>query len=211
MGAPTLYGGGANAIRLILWRHGRTAWNVTGRVQGQTDVDLDEVGVAQAVDAAPRVAAYRPDVIISSDLRRAARTADALAAVTGLAVEHDERLRERYYGPWQGLEHAEIRERYPEAYARWGIVEPIGVPEIETVDDLGKRMLAVMRDTVQRIGTGRTAVLVTHGGAARAGCAALLGWSEEMLKTVGALGNCHVAELRNADERGWQLRAHNLA
>lgn len=207
MTAPNPAGG---ATRLILWRHGRTAWNVTGRVQGQTDTDLDEVGLAQAVGAAPRVAAYRPDLIVSSDLRRAARTAGALAAVTGLPVEYDQRLRERDYGEWQGLDHAEIRERYPEQYARWGVVEPIGVGSIETVPDLAKRVLATMRDVIERLSGGGTAVLVSHGGAARAGIAALLGWPEELEKTIGALGNCRYAELRLADERGWQLRAHNV-
>jgi probable phosphoglycerate mutase len=196
--------------RLILYRHGRTAWNVTGRVQGQLDVDLDEVGVAQIAQAAPRVAGFTPDVIVSSDLRRAARTAEAVAALVGATVTYDERLRERYYGPWQGLEHAQIKERYPREYERWGVVEPIGVPEIESVPDLAKRMLAAMQDAIAAVGPDGTALLVTHGGAARAGCAALLGWSEDMLKTIGALGNCHYAELRIADERGWQLRAHNV-
>ena len=196
--------------RLILYRHGRTAWNVTGRVQGQLDVDLDDVGVAQTVRAAPRVAGFAPDVIISSDLRRAARTAEAVATLVGGTVTHDERLRERHYGPWQGLDHAQIEARYPDEYARWGIVEPIGVSAIESVADLAKRMLAVMQDAIAAVGPDGTALLVTHGGAARAGCAALLGWSDDMLKTIGALGNCHYAELRIADERGWQLRAHNV-
>ena len=196
--------------RLILYRHGRTGWNVTGRVQGQLDVDLDDVGVAQTVQAAPGVAGFAPDVIISSDLRRAARTAEVVATLIGVTVTYDERLRERHYGPWQGLDHAQIEARYPDEYARWGIVEPIGVPEIESVADLAKRMLAVMQDAIAAVGPDGTALLVTHGGAARAGCAALLGWSDDMLKTIGALGNCHYAELRIADERGWQLRAHNV-
>jgi broad specificity phosphatase PhoE len=196
--------------RLILYRHGRTAWNVTGRVQGQLDVDLDDVGVAQTVQAAPGVAGFAPDVIISSDLRRAARTAEVVATLIGVTVTYDERLRERHYGPWQGLDHAQIEAGYPDEYARWGIVEPIGVPEIESVADLAKRMLAVMQDAIAAVGPDGTALLVTHGGAARAGCAALLGWSDDMLKTIGALGNCHYAELRIADERGWQLRAHNV-
>ena len=196
--------------RLILYRHGRTAWNVTGRVQGQLDIDLDEVGAEQVARAAPTVAAFAPDVIISSDLRRAARTAAAVAALTDQPVTVDERLRERCYGPWQGLEHAEIEQRYPDEYARWGVVEPIGVPDVESVQDLGKRMLAAMHDAVAAVGPDGTALLVTHGGAARSGCAALLGWSDEMLKTIGALGNCHYAELRLADARGWQLRAHNV-
>ena len=61
-------------IRLVLWRHGRTAWNETGRVQGRVDIDLDEIGLAQAEQSAPGVAAYRPSLIVSSDQVRAART-----------------------------------------------------------------------------------------------------------------------------------------
>lgn len=202
--------GGAGPIRLILWRHGQTAWNLTGRVQGQTDVDLDETGVAQAAATAPRVAEYRPDLIISSDLRRAARTAEALADFTGLPVEYDSRLRERYYGEWQGLEHAEIKERYPEQYARWGIVEPIGVDTIELLPDMAARVAAAMRDIAERIGPGGTAVLVTHGAAARAGMCVLLGWPVEHERSLGVLRNCGIAELRCADQRGWQLRAYNL-
>jgi len=61
--------------RLIVWRHGRTEWNLAGRVQGQTDIPLDDVGVAQAVQVAPRLAALHPDVLVASDLRRASDTA----------------------------------------------------------------------------------------------------------------------------------------
>src|SRR3979411_941630 len=61
--------------RLILWRHGRTEWNLIGRFQGHLDVDLDDVGIAQAEEASHRVALYEPDVIVSSDPRRATRTA----------------------------------------------------------------------------------------------------------------------------------------
>ena len=65
--------------RLVLWRHGRTAWNAEGRAQGQRDVPLDEVGVGQAREAAARLASLRPTAIVSSDLCRAADTAAELA------------------------------------------------------------------------------------------------------------------------------------
>ena len=206
--------------RLIVWRHGRTEWNFTGRFQGQTDVDLDDIGVEQAEAAAPRLAAYRPDVIVSSDLRRAARTAEALAAVTGLPVELDKRLRERDFGPWQGLTQAQIRERFPEDLARWHAAEPIENPAIETIDDMAKRVCAALRDVVERdvverdvaerVGVDGTAVVVTHGGAARAGCACLLGWPRAVWHTLGVLGNCHLTELRRTADRGWNLHAHNV-
>jgi len=201
--------------RLIVWRHGRTEWNVAGRFQGQTDVDLDDIGVEQTEASAPRLAAYRPDVIVSSDLRRAARTAEALAALTGLPVELDKRLRERDFGPWQGLTQAEIRERFPEDLARWHAGEPIENPAIETIDDMAKRVCAALRDAAERDVAERdvadsTAVVVTHGGAARAGCACLLGWPREVWHTLGVLGNCHLTELRHTAERGWLVHAHNV-
>lgn len=94
--------------RVILWRHGQTAWNVERRFQGTTDVELTETGVAQARRAARLLASLQPDAIVSSDLSRAANTAAELVALTGLQVTHDEALRETYAGLWQGLTHDEI-------------------------------------------------------------------------------------------------------
>ena len=72
------------ARRLILWRHGETAHNAAGIWQGQLDIALSETGLAQATAAAPHLAARRPDVIVSSDLLRAAATADALGGLLGV-------------------------------------------------------------------------------------------------------------------------------
>jgi probable phosphoglycerate mutase len=69
---------------VVIWRHGQTAWNVEGRFQGQTDVDLDDVGRSQAARSAALLAALRPTSVVSSDLRRAEATARVLAGITGL-------------------------------------------------------------------------------------------------------------------------------
>jgi glucosyl-3-phosphoglycerate phosphatase len=196
--------------RLVIWRHGRTEWNASDRTQGHTDVDLDDAGVAQAAEVAPRLAAYRPDLIVSSDLRRAARTAEALAAVTGLSVELDVRLRERYFGPWQGLTNAEIRQRYPDQHAQLGSAAPIVDLDIETIDDMAKRVGAAFRDVAERVTPDGTAVVVTHGGTARVGCGTLLGLPQGVWHTLGGLGNCRHSELRHTPVRGWQLITHNL-
>jgi glucosyl-3-phosphoglycerate phosphatase len=196
--------------RLIIWRHGRTEWNRVGRFQGHSDVDLDSDGVAQAEQSAARVAAYQPDVIVSSDLRRAVRTARALSDLIGLAVELDQRLRERHFGPWQGLTAVEIRERYPDDFVRWSTATPVANPAIEPLDDVAKRVSSAFRDVSGRVGGG-TAVLVTHGAAARAGMASLLGWPSAIWSTVAVLHNCRVSELRYSAERGWSLHAHNVA
>jgi glucosyl-3-phosphoglycerate phosphatase len=197
--------------RLVVWRHGRTEWNASDRTQGHADVDLDDAGAEQAVAAAPRLAAYAPTLIVSSDLRRAARTADALAAITGLAVERDPRLRERYFGPWQGLTQDEIRQRFPNEFVGWSTASVVGDLDIETVDDLAKRVGAAFRDAADRAGPTGTAVVVTHGGSARVGCGTLLGWPQETWHTLGGLDNCHHTVLRHSAVRGWQLAAHNLA
>src|SRR5512141_1224314 len=94
--------------RVVLWRHGRTAWNAETRFQGTTDVALDEVGVAQAERAARDLATLAPYRIVSSDLERARVTAETLAAMVGLTVETDPALRETYAGTWQGLTRDEI-------------------------------------------------------------------------------------------------------
>ena len=65
--------------RIILWRHGRTAWNAERRFQGQTDIPLDDTGMAQAARAAKVLARLHPNRIHSSDLSRARATADARA------------------------------------------------------------------------------------------------------------------------------------
>ena len=61
----------------MLWRHGQTAWNLDRRFQGSTDIELTDTGVAQARYAAPLLAALKPDAILSSDLARAAATAES--------------------------------------------------------------------------------------------------------------------------------------
>jgi len=200
----------ARPTRLLLWRHGETEWNRSGRVQGQIDVGLSATGREQAAAMAARLAALRPDAIVSSDLRRAAQTAAALAELTGLSVETDPRLRERHYGQWQGLGRAELDERWPEERARWRAGDPSPGCGIEHVGDLAERVAQALRDVAERH-AGGTIVVSTHGGAARAGCGALLGWPLDMLRTVGVLSNCHWTDLRFDTVRGWQLRGYNLS
>jgi probable phosphoglycerate mutase len=197
--------------RLVLWRHGQTAWNAEGRVQGQTDVELSEIGRAQAAAAAPRLAALHPDLIVSSDLRRAADTSAALAAVTGIKVEYDARLRERHHGVWEGLTGAEIAARWPVEKERWrsGLTVGGGLG-VEEFDELGKRVVDAMQDVAGRA-AGATIVVTSHGAAIRRGTVAILGWPESAARTLAPIGNCHWVDLRLDPERGWQLRAYNAS
>lgn len=101
-----------STARVLLVRHGQSTWNAEGRWQGHADPPLSEFGERQAVDAAARVG--QVDAIYSSDLLRAHRTAELVAAQLGIEpVLVEGRLRERDVGEWTGLTRSEIEERWP--------------------------------------------------------------------------------------------------
>jgi glucosyl-3-phosphoglycerate phosphatase len=195
--------------RLVVWRHGNTDWNAEHRVQGQTDVPLNALGRQQAVDAAELLVKLRPHALVASDLRRAADTAAALGALSGLSVSYDKRLRERAFGAWQGLTMTEVADLHPEQHARWTRGDEVG-GDVETLSDLGERVGAALHDAAALAPPGSTVVVATHGAAARQGLGRLLGWSGEQLRALRALQNCHWAELTHDDRRGWQLVAYNV-
>jgi broad specificity phosphatase PhoE len=196
--------------RLIVWRHGNTDWNAGGRVQGQSDVPLNDLGRQQAVDAAELLVRMRPSAIVASDLRRAADTASALAALTGLPVSHDNRLRERFFGAWEGQTMAEVQATRPAEHARWQAGADVVGGDVETLSDLGKRVAEALLAAAERVPAEGTVVVATHGAAARQGIGQLVGWPSEVLRTMRALQNCHWVELSHSEQRGWQIAAYNV-
>jgi glucosyl-3-phosphoglycerate phosphatase len=190
--------------RVLVWRHGRTRWNVEHRFQGQSDPPLDEVGRAQAVAAARLLAAYAPAAVVSSDLRRAVQTADPLADLLGLPVQLDARLRERSLGNWEGLTRDEVGRRHPDDYAHWlaGRGDRPGGSESRAA--LADRAVAALTSA-----EGDPVVLVTHSATAIAMTGRLLGLPASGWRAVGPLSNGRWSEL-TCDEHGWRLRAHNV-
>jgi glucosyl-3-phosphoglycerate phosphatase len=195
--------------RLLVWRHGRTEWNASGRFQGQLDPPLDDVGRAQAARTAPHLAAALRDeqvVVVSSDLQRAVDTAGALAPLLGVPVRLDERLREHGLGCWEGLTRVEVAEQYPEQYAEWMAGRPVPGRGGEAQAAVAARALAAVDD----LPAASTAVLVTHGGTAGRLVEGLLGLSPDHRRVFGPLGNCHWSEL-SYQGSGWRLMRHNLS
>lgn len=195
--------------RLLVVRHGRTEWNIAGRIQGSSDIDLDEAGKAQAFEAAPELAEYGPVRIISSDLRRAVDTARPIADLTGVEIELDKRLRERAYGPWEGLTHVEIAERFPEDHRRWRSQEPLRHPEIETWADLHRRTADAVKDITASDAEG-TAIVVCHGGSARQIVGGILGWDQSSTSGLSGMDNAHWADLRRMRSGKWRMFGYNL-
>ncbi len=207
----------------MLWRHGQTVWNAERRFQGQSDIPLDETGQAQAERAARLLAGLHPDLIVSSDLSRAASTAAPLARLTGLEVMLDKDLRERHGGCWEGLTDTEIRARYPAEHANW--TPPDGEPSSVVADRVAgalQRVATVLaegqvlaRGPVPAGGaaaepglTTGLAVVVSHGAALRLGMSRLLGMPEELFGALGPLSNCSWSVLGRRHDR-WRLLEHN--
>jgi len=194
--------------RLVLWRHGRTAWNAQGRTQGQSDVDLDTTGRKQAADSAARLAALAPTGLVSSDLRRAADTAATLAALTGLQPTYDPRLREVHFGMREGMTPADAEQRWPDLMARRAAGEDVRFPGGETYAEAAERFATALRDVVGSTRPGDTVVVVAHGSAMRVGSCRFLGLPEEHWGRLGAFSNCCWAVLTEA-RTGWRIEEWN--
>jgi len=150
--------------RLCIVRHGETAWNAEHRVQGQLDVPLNEVGLAQALAASRVLAGEKVDVIYSSDLSRARQTAAPTAELFSLDVILDKDLRERHYGIFERLTYAEVKTRYPEDYARFEARDPdYAFRTGESLRDFSARSIAVISKIVKQ-NEGKHILVFTHGG-----------------------------------------------
>ncbi|MGB4468177.1 MAG: histidine phosphatase family protein [Azovibrio sp.] len=151
--------------RFCFIRHGETAWNTQRRLQGQLDIGLNENGEGQA-RAVGRWLARRGgiDVIHSSDLSRAWRTAGHVGMALGLTPLPAPGLRERRYGVFEGLTYTEAREWHPEHYARLEAREPdFVIPDGESLRQFHDRVTAGLETLLERH-RGQTLVVVVHGG-----------------------------------------------
>jgi probable phosphoglycerate mutase len=151
-----------NISLITLLRHGETTWNAIRRVQGQLDSPLSTRGLEQAEALAQRLRDEKFDALYASDLSRAFDTARKIAALTGLEIHIDERLRERHYGKFQGLTWDEIKLRFPEDYAVYRSRFPgVTIPGGESVEDFAQRVMQCLGEIAARHGH---AVVVAHGG-----------------------------------------------
>lgn len=163
--------------RILVLRHGESEWNALRRWQGQADPPLSEEGKLQAAGAGLQLGAF--DAIWSSDLQRASLTAAIIAELIGIGpVLLDERLREADVGPWEGLTHAEIEQRWPGYLADRR--RPAG---FEPDASLGRRVLTALTD-IARAHPGGEVLVVSHAGVIR-GLRRVVGSSDGHIANLG--------------------------
>jgi broad specificity phosphatase PhoE len=159
-------------VEALVLRHAQSTWNASGRWQGQADPPLSSEGEAQVGRAASAVRPLGPfDLVISSDLTRAAATAQLLIEGLGWAARHVEEplLREYDVGEWSGLDRAEIEHRWPGALRHFDagrLNAPPGGESRSSFDARVKNGLSRVEKLCSRAGVRRI-LMVVHGGVIR--------------------------------------------
>jgi len=191
---------------LILARHGETAWNVAEVFRGQSDVDLNEVGLKQAELLADYLSGRKIEAVYSSPLQRALKTARAIALRQGLEAVVSPGLNDLKFGEWEGMPVTEVKKKYPILFAEWEQTPHlVKIPGGESLDNVAKRATALVKEVTAR--HKDTVVFVAHRVVTKVLILALLG-----------LDNSHFWRVKHdtaaittftLEKTGWCLVEHN--
>lgn len=202
----------AGLLTLILVRHGETDWNATGRYQGRTDIELNDVGIEQARMAAKKWSATHIDAVLASPLKRAHRTAELLVQDRDLRIRLEPAIAETRGGEWESLTFTEIESRWPEEYRNWRNpyfdAGPIGG---ETPQQSGTRTAEAIATFLAEHPAVKTLLVVSHGNTLRAAAHVLSGAAEEDYVKVPRMANCdaHVMRSDSGKIGSWTLTGTN--
>ncbi|MBJ36827.1 MAG: 2,3-bisphosphoglycerate-dependent phosphoglycerate mutase [Euryarchaeota archaeon] len=160
--------------RLILIRHGQSVWNATNRFTGWTDVELSEKGVMEAEEAGRQLSGIRIDVVHTSDLIRAQRTAEIVMQQNEsfgetIPTHYDWRLNERHYGSLQGLNKAETAEKHgAEQVHLWRRSFDVPPPEGESLEMTAERTIPYFTEEIlPDLESGKNVLVSAHGNSLR--------------------------------------------
>jgi 2,3-bisphosphoglycerate-dependent phosphoglycerate mutase len=196
-------------LHLLLLRHGQTDSNAAGIVQGHLPVPLNELGHRQAARLGARLKVASPKIgrLISSDLPRAAQTAQPIARALGLPTEFDPAWRERLLGEFQGRSVGERRT--------WSLATGEETPTgAESVGEFESRVRAAL-EAVEPLADGSPVAVVTHGGPVRVVLRMLgdgrLEVDGERPESPPRIENCSILQLHRTREGTWRIACVNDA
>ncbi len=159
---------------LILIRHGQSVWNASNRFTGWTDVDLSDKGVIEAEEAGRQLSEIRIDVVHTSDLIRAQRTAEIVmqhneSSGEDVPTRYDWRLNERHYGSLQGLNKAETAEKHgAEQVHIWRRSFDAPPPEGESLEMTAERTIPYFtEEIIPDLESGKNVLVSAHGNSLR--------------------------------------------
>lgn len=168
------------SLEVILIRHGRTAYNATGRIQGRIDNPLDELGMEQAERVGERLArdACEGALLIHSPLQRAVRTAEIIASVSGVVsdVSVDPNWIELDYGSFDGLHQSEVD---PHTWSTWRANPEFRPPNGESLVDVENRVRVALNHVIEQ--GRRTVIVVSHVSPIKAAITVAMGVNTEVV------------------------------
>ena len=153
-------------MKLLLIRHAESMGNAEGRMQGRYDTPLSELGRAQAHLLAERLRreGWKLAALVASPLRRAAETAEILAAALERAITWDERLLEYDIGRLSGVVWADVERLYPDIWQQMHGTGPVAFPGEEGLEVFQGRVASLLEDLRECHGDDQVVGLVSHGG-----------------------------------------------
>ncbi|HET7018582.1 MAG TPA: histidine phosphatase family protein [Streptosporangiaceae bacterium] len=177
----------------ILLRHGQTELSTERRFAGRGDIPLTKEGLRQAELAARRLAAVGAEVVITSPLQRAHRTAEVVAEAAGVPLVVYEELIEANFGPWEGLTFGEAAKKWPDELAAWMASPDATPPEGESFAMVAMRVLAGL-DRLMADYAHQTTIVVSHVTPIKTlVCRALLAPPEAMFRmNLDVASLCHI-------------------
>tara|TARA_Y100000588_G_C14089540_1_gene853786 strand:+ start:229 stop:825 length:597 start_codon:yes stop_codon:yes gene_type:complete len=159
--------------KMILLRHGQSVWNAANIFTGWTDVDLSEIGEAEAAKAGDELADTAIDVVHTSELIRAQRTAEIVmernSASSDVPTHCDIRLNERHYGDLQGMNKDETRAKHGEEQVHiWRRSYDVPPPGGESLEMCAERTLPYLSEAIiPDLEAGKTVLVAAHGNSLR--------------------------------------------
>lgn len=150
--------------KIIIVRHGQTNWNILGKVQGQEDIELNEIGKEQAKKLASKLTKEKIDIIYTSDLKRSYQTAKIISDTINSNIIIDKNLREIHFGNWQGLTLTNIKKDFKKEYIIWR-TEPhkLNLPGAEKLIEVQERMKKIINNVLRS--ENQNILIVSHATA----------------------------------------------
>lgn len=175
-------------MKILLTRHGQTDWNVLGKIQGITDIELNETGIKQAEATREKLLDYNIDLILTSPLKRAKRTAEIIGKDRNIPIKVDDGLVERAFGIFEGKTRQEFN-----LDEIWDYKLDKQYKNMESVKQVCSRVNTLLSNLKETCGD-KTILLVTHGGICIPIRAYFEGMPENNILSQFQFENCEVKE-----------------
>ena len=178
-------------MKFYIIRHGQTNWNRKGKIQGKTDIELNEEGIEQAKETRKILEKYPIDIIVSSPLKRARKTAEIINEVKNVPIIFEKAIEERGFGYFEGKIRKEIHDEILDSEILDNYSLNKEYKGVETIQSLCDRVWGLL-DLLKTEYIDKNILLVTHGGVTRAINGYFNGANDKGILEDLGLQNCEI-------------------